>query len=183
MLPSASRKTNSSFFRFIGPKKMVCRVITDIPNPPPLGCGGISRSWEGITLRSALILSGNMAFDGGRLNFRFIWNWVLNIWKERFIVIWRYKINCLKWKKVDEWVSQVQFTVHRFNIPGVKIIQKYERHLKVTQLQKAVLSFSFVSFAGFFLGGGEGERHLARITLSSRRKQYICNYCSVIVRK
>ena len=39
--------------------------------------------------------------------------------------------------------------------------------LKVTQLQKAVLSFSFVSFAGFvffFLGGG---RHLARITLSA----------------
>ena len=166
---------------------MVCRVITDLPYPPPLGCGGISRRWEGITLRSALIHLSNMAFDGGRLNFRLLWNWVLNIWKERLIVILRYKINSLKWKKVDEWVSQVQFTVHGFNIPGVKIIQD----------TKDIFKSHATAKSGFFVFWGEGVRpkkswmshgtrlfqHLARITLSSRGKQYICNYCSVIVRK
>ena len=68
--------------------------------------------------------SSNMAFDVGRLNFRLFWNWVLNIWKEPLIVIWRYKINSSEWKKVDEWVSQIQFTVHGFNTSGAKIIQK-----------------------------------------------------------
>ena len=78
------------------------------------------------------IHSSNMAFDVGRLNFRLFWNWVLNIWKEPLIVIWCYKINSSEWKKVDEWVSQTQFTVHGFNTSGAKIIQKKERHLYIS---------------------------------------------------
>ena len=58
------------FFRFIGRKKWSAGFFTNITPSSGARCGGIPTRWEGDTLRLALILSSDMAFYGGRLNFR-----------------------------------------------------------------------------------------------------------------
>ena len=72
---------------------------------------------------------------------------------------------------------------------SIFLVSKLNRNMTGTFKSHATAkSGSFVWFCfvcRFFVlgggggGGGGGERHLARITLSSKRKQYICNYCDV----